>query len=161
MFNNPRRFGLILSLLAASVIAVPSYAADDDAIGKAIKGRQAGFQLYSFYAGQLFAMAKGEMDYNSELAATLASNLSSVANLNNVMMWLPKSDNVARAGDTRAKPEIWASDSDIGAKAAAMKDASAALASVAGEGLDALRSKIGDVGKSCKGCHDNFRAKDF
>jgi cytochrome c556 len=42
-----------------------------------------------------------------------------------------------------------------------MTDASAALASVAGEGLDALRSKIGDVGKSCKGCHDNFRAKDF
>jgi len=26
--------------------------------------------------------------------------------------------------------------------------------------VDALKSKIGPVGKSCKGCHDEFREKE-
>jgi len=37
---------------------------------------------------------------------------------------------------------------------------SSLVAAVAGDGLDALRSKIGGVGDSCKGCHDDFREKE-
>jgi len=33
------------------------------------------------------------------------------------------------------------------------------MAENAGNGLEALQSSIGDVGKSCKGCHDDYRAK--
>jgi len=46
----------------------------------------------------------------------------------------------------------------VGEKGQALADASAALAEVAGDGLDALRSKVGAVGQACKGCHDDFRA---
>jgi len=44
-------------------------------------------------------------------------------------------------------------------KADALKTATAALAPVAGNGLDALKGAMGDVGASCKGCHDDFRAE--
>ena len=151
------------ALFAAAIFtAVPVVQAEeDDAIAKAIKARRAGFQLYSFYAGTLFAMAKGEQEYDAALASTMANNLVSVTSLSNGMMWLPGSDNSARSGKTRAKPDIWAEGSDIGEKAKAVKVAAQAVAEVAGDGLDALRGKIGDVGQACKGCHDNFRAKEF
>jgi cytochrome c556 len=159
----------VFNKLAASAVfaatiftSVPiAQAADDDPIAKAIKARQAGFRLYSYYAGTLFAMAKGDQDYDADLASTMASNLVAVTSLNNGMMWLPGSDNEARAGDTRAKPAIWAEGSDIGDKSKAIKSAAAALSEVAGSGLDALRGKIGDLGDACKGCHDDFRAKEF
>lgn len=151
-----------LSLTGAVFATMPqAYAADDDPIAKAIKARRAGFQLYSFYAGHLFAMAKGDMDYDAELASTMANNLNAVVNLNNGSMWPQGSDNKARKGKTRAKPNIWKADSEIGEKSKALKTAVADLAPVAGNGLDALREKMGAVGNGCKGCHDDYRAKDF
>ncbi len=38
-------------------------------------------------------------------------------------------------------------------------DASAELAAVAGDGLEAMKLKIGPVSKSCGGCYDDFRAE--
>ena len=164
-WRNPMR-KLISCLLGAvciisSSLLTQTVHADDDPVLKAIKARQAGFQLYSFYAGHLFAMAKGEMEYDAELASTMAQNLNTVANLSNGAMWPQGSDNEAYAGKTRALPEIWTTYPAIGEKSQALKDATAAMVEVAGNGLDALRSKIGAVGQSCKGCHDDFRAEDF
>lgn len=153
-----------ISIAAIAALSMPfsiAQAQDDDPIDKAIKARQASMQLYSFYAGQLFAMAKGDQEYDAELAATLAENFQAVTHLKDGMMWLPGSDNEARQGDTRAEPDIWAEDSEVGDRFTALRTASEALVPVAGGGLDALRSQIGDVGEACKACHDDYRAKDF
>lgn len=161
MTNTRHTFrSIIIAVGCALLFSMPAQS-DDDPIEKAIKARQAGFQLYSFYAGHLFAMAKGEAPYDAEIAKTMASNLQTVANLNNGAMWPQGSDNVSYKGKTRALPEIWTTYPEIGEKSQALKDASAELAQVAGDGLDALRSKIGPIGKSCKGCHESFRAEDF
>ena len=45
----------------------------------------------------------------------------------------------------------------LGPARKAYKEAVNAVAEEAGKGLDALRSTIGDLGKSCKGCHEDFR----
>ena len=157
-----KHLSLAAMFSCASLLTVSSaHADDDDPIAKAIKARQSGFQLYSFYAGQLFAMAKGDQEYNADLASAMADNLVAVTSLNNGIMWLPGSDNVARKGDTRAKPEIWAEGSTAGEKSQALKDAALAVSMVAGDGLDALRGEIGAVGDACKACHDDYRAKDF
>ncbi|MBX2885548.1 MAG: cytochrome c [Granulosicoccus sp.] len=157
-----RAWVLAVSLSGVALALIPQvHAADDDPIGKAIKARRGGFQLYSFYAGHLFGMAKGDIEYDAELASTMANNLNTVVNLNNGAMWPADSDNTKRKGKTRAKPNIWAADSKIGEKSKALKTAAADVAAVAGDGLDALKSKIGAVGKSCKGCHDDYRAKEF
>jgi len=159
----PRKLVLFFSALVAVLVMMPVTQADDDKdpIAKAIKARRAGFQLYSFYAGHLFAMAKGEQDYDAALASTMADNLVGVTSLSNGMMWLPDSDNTKRKGKTRAKPGIWKEGSDVGDKSAALKDAALAVSMVAGDGLEALQGAVGDLGQACKSCHDDFRAKEF
>ena len=146
-------------LVAVGLTLALSASAAKDPNEKAIKSRQAVMALQSWYAGPLFTMAKGDMEYDAEMAGTYAAHLNMMANLDGGPMWPPGTDNGAYAGKTRALPEIWSTYPAVGEKDQALKDAAAALAEVAGGGLDALRSKIGAVGKACKGCHDDFRAE--
>ena len=126
---------------------------------KAIKARKAVMTLQSWYAGPLFGMAKGDIEYDADTASANAAHLNMMANVEGGAMWPQGTDNGAYAGKTRALPEIWTTWPAVGEKDQALKDAAAALAEVAGDGLDALRSRIGAVGKACKGCHDDFRAE--
>jgi len=148
---------VILGLTATAITWSPVALSDDEASEKAIKARQGLMQVYSFNLGMLSAMAKGEQDYDAELAVIAAENLSAAASMNTGPMWPQGSSNEDH--ETRALPEIWSTYPKVAEKGKALTEASAALASVAGDGLDALKGGIGDVGKSCKGCHDDFRAK--
>ena len=147
----------ILVVIGLSLAFSASAAKDPNE--KAIKARKAVMTLQSWYAGPLFTMAKGDMEYDAEMAKTYAEHLNTVANVEGGGMWPPGTGNDAYAGKTRALPEVWSTWPEAGKKAEALSEAAAALAAVAGDGLDALRSKIGPVGKACKGCHDDFRAE--
>jgi len=126
----------------------------------AIKGRQAMFQTYSFNMGILGAMAKEKMEYDADIAAQSAANLNAAANFGQSAMWPEGSDNETPGNaKTRALPAIWSNFPDVLEKSNALKEASEVLAAEAGNGLDALKSAIGDVGGSCKGCHDDYRAE--
>ena len=116
-------------------------------------------KLQSWYAGPLFGMAKGDIDYDADMARTYAAALNTVATIEGGAMWPPGSDNGAYEGKTDALPEIWSTYPEVANKGQALAEAAAALAEVAGDGLDALRAKIGAVGQACKGCHDDFRAQ--
>ena len=127
---------------------------------KAIKARQAMFQLYSYNIGLLSGMAKGKIDYNADIASEAAENLRAAAHLGQSTLWPAGSDNGnSDNARTRALPAIWETFPAITEKADALKTASTALAATAGNGLNALKAGIGDVGASCKGCHDDYRAK--
>ena len=147
----------LLLVLGVSLALAASAAKDPNE--KAIKARQAVMTLQSWYAGPLFQMAKGDMDYDAAMAKTYAEHLNMVANAEGGAMWPPGTDNGAYEGKTRALAEIWTTYPEVAKKGEALSEAAAALAAVAGDGLDALRSKIGPVGKACKGCHDDFRAE--
>ena len=136
-----------------------SASAAQDPNEKAIKARKAVMTLQSWYAGPLFQMAKGDMEYDAEAAGAYAAALSTMATIKGDAMWPSGTDNGAYEGKTRALPEIWTTYPEVAKKGEALSEAAAALAAVAGDGLDALRSKIGPVGKACKGCHDDFRAE--
>ncbi len=151
---------VLVFCLSGVVAARVAHGAGDDPLLKAVKARQAEMTLRSFNAGPLFGMAKGDIEYDAEMAATLANNLLIMTTVKNGRMWPGGSDNEAYPDDTRALPEIWTTFPDIEDKGKAFLDAVAALAEVAGTGLGELRSVIGDVGQSCKGCHDDFRAED-
>lgn len=148
--------GLTGVALVAGAVAV----AADGPHDKAIKARQAMFQLYSFNMGILGAMAKEKMPYDADIATEAANNLSAAANLGQSQFWPPGSDNATDGNaKTRALPVIWETYPDITEKSKALSTAVAALVPVAGNGLDALQGAIGDVGASCKSCHDDFRAE--
>ena len=144
--------------VAGLTLALSALAANDPN-EKAIGARQAVMKLQSWYAGPLFAMAQGKIEYDADVARSYAANLNTVANVDGGAMWPQGTDNGAYEGKTDALPEIWSTYPAVADKGKALSDAAAALAEVAGDGLDALRSKIGAVGQACKGCHDDFRAE--
>lgn len=148
----------IMAVVGAVTALTPAFA---DNIDDAIKARQGFYQVVSHNAGALFAMAKGDVEYNAEAATTHAKNLEILANMDTSSMWLPGSSKEGRKGKTRALPVIWTTFPAIGEKSQAFKDASAKLAMAAGDGIDGLRANIGALGASCKGCHETYRAKDF
>ena len=146
-----------LFVLLAFSLAFGASAADDPN-EKAIKARRAAMTLQSWYVGPLFQMAKGAMEYDADAARNYATNFDAVVKMDAAAMWPAGSGNDAYEGKTRALPEIWSTWPEAGEKAQALIEASSELAAAAGDGLDALRSKIGAVGNACKGCHDDFRA---
>lgn len=148
-----------IGLLLAGLALVATGHAADDPLEKAIKARQGEMQLRSFNAGPLFGMAKGQVDYDAELASKLAGNLKLLLDLDNGRAWAAGSHNEAYPGKTTALPKIWDTYPEISDYGKNYAKAVNELAAVAGKGQDALKSKIGDLGKSCKACHDDFREK--
>jgi cytochrome c556 len=104
-------------------------------------------------------MAKGDMPYDAALAGKLAGNLKVMLALDNSRAFMPGSDNKAYPNDTTALPKIWETMPEIGKYGKTYADAVNALAADAGNGVDALKAKVNDLGKACKGCHDEFREK--
>jgi len=153
--RNVTKIGL--AIIGLSFI-MPAFAAKDPNL-KLIKARQSEMQLKSFNAGPLFGMAKGKVEYNAELASMLANNLLLQTKLDMGRAWAKGTDNVTYSGKTAALPEIWTTYPKISEKGKAYVKAVTELAAVAGNGLDTLKSKIGALGKGCKGCHDDFREK--
>jgi len=149
----------IILVLAALGLAAQAIAADDPN-EKAIKARQAEMQLRSFNAGPLFGMAKGQIDYDAGLANKFAGNLKLMLDLDNSRAWAKGTDNEAYPGKTAALPKIWTTYPEIADHGKEYKQAVIALAAAAGNGVDALKPAVGDLGKACKGCHDNFREKN-
>ena len=147
----------LAKLFTVAVVALTPAALSAQDVGKSVAARQAAMKLYSFYLGQLGAMAKGEADYDAAVATNAAASLNALANLDGSKMWPPGSDNATLGEATRALPAIWATYPAVVEKSKAFKTAAAAMADAAGGGLEALQGAIGPVGKSCGGCHEDFR----
>ncbi len=152
---------ILLAVAGFVAISAMPAAATADAIEDAIKARKSFMQVSAFNLSILGAMAKGERDYDAELARTLSKNLHALSLLNNGAMWPEGSgnDKPALTDKTRALPAIWTNYPAVAEKHKAWTDASADLAATAGDGLEVLKSKMGPVGKSCGGCHKDFRAE--
>ena len=151
---------LSLSLLAAAGLATVAAPAFADAIDDAIKARQGYYQNVSHNTGALFALAKGDVDFNADQAMVHAKNLELLSQMNNSTHWPAGSSKEDRPGKTRALPVIWSTYPAVGEKGQAFKTAVANVVANAGS-LDGLRANIGALGASCKGCHETYRSKDF
>ena len=145
-------------LLIGLSVSAPGLAADDPK-KDAIKARQGEMQMRKFNAGPLFAMAKGKMRYDAAQAQMLADNLVKLSAIDIGGAWIPGTDNKAYPEDTTSLPEIWSTYPEISKYGEKYDAAVKELAAVAGDGEKALKSKIGALGKTCKGCHDDFREK--
>lgn len=153
---------LFVATFITIAVGMPTFAQDDVAFAREIKARQSLMQVYAFNLGQLGAMAKGDAPYDAEQASNAANNLRAAATMKNGAMWPAGSDASAAglADVTAAKPEIWSTYPEIADKGKALAEAATAMAAVAGDGLDSVRSNMGDLGNGCKGCHESFRISD-
>lgn len=139
-----------------ATVSIPAVAAEP--FEDEIKARQGYYQVIKYNFGLLGAMVKGKKDYDADMAATAANNILAMSKLNNSLLWPKGSDN-SQLDNTRAKPAIWENYPDIKEKSGNWKSAVETLAVEAGNGLGALKSSFGPVGKACKACHDDYKAK--
>lgn len=147
------------SLLLTALLSGPALADNPTPEQKAVKARQGFMQLSAFNIGTLAGMAKGQIGYDAEQAQAAADNLKLLSMMNKKAMWIPGTSNDKPELKTEALAKIWAADSEIGEKAKAYNKAAADMAAAAGQGLDALKAQLPALGKSCKGCHEEYRQK--
>lgn len=140
------------ALVAGLATALPA-AAQFQKPEDAVKYRKAGMTLMAAHFGRVAAMANGRVPFD---AATAQANADIVLTLSK----LPFAGFVegTATGDTKAKPEIWSEPDKFKAGATKMQDEVAKLNLAAKTGnLDQIKAAVGEVGKSCKACHDNYR----
>jgi cytochrome c556 len=77
-----------------------------------------------------------------------------------VSSWFPAGTG-PDVGKTRAKPEIWQKPEDFAAKTRAFQAAAKAFNATAKAGnVAAIKAAFGEFGKTCKACHDLYRAPE-
>ena len=133
--------------LGASGMALADAAAD-------IKYRKAVMSALGAHMGAISAIVKNEAGDKAHLAGHAASVAALGAMSGDVF---PAGSGT---GDTKALPVAWEKPDDLKKAAAALKDASAKLADAAKAGdMTAFAAAQQEVGRSCGGCHNTFRAK--
>lgn len=147
-----RSLSSILIATAALLTALPAaaqFAKPEDAI----KYRKAGMTVMAAHFSRVAGMAQGKIPFDAKVAAQNAEVAAFMSTLP-FAGFGPGTDK----GDTKAKPEIWAEMDKFNAGAKKMQDEMAKLNAAAKSGnLDAIKAAAGEVGKTCKGCHDDYR----
>jgi len=126
------------------------------------KARRGYFQLIGLEMGGLAAMAKGQVDYSAEDVRAHLANLEVLTHsYDTAGLFKEGTSNDDLLGETRALPKIWEDSAGFAAKFKDMADAVKAIEGPATTDLDGLRASMGQLGGTCKACHDAYRAKDF
>lgn len=144
------------SLLALTFI-LPATAVLAQSPEDAVEARQGYFEMLGAQMAVLGPMAQGKIDFDATKAQIAADNIAALAKVNVAPLFMEgtSTDDMA---DTKAKPEIWSNMELFGEKATAFHEAAAEMSAAAGS-LEALQPAVGKLGGTCKGCHDEFRAK--
>ena len=130
-------------LLALGVIATPLHA-DEEAI---IKYRQQAMKAASAHLKSAGAILKGSVPFQSDLA----KHTRALADLGPIIAaGFPEGSDF---GETDAKEAVWEKRAEFDQAADKFTQASAAFAA------NPNGQTMGAVGKSCKGCHKQFREK--
>lgn len=146
---------MAVAALAGAAYALPAvaqFAKPEDAI----KYRKAAFTVMGTHFGRVAAMAQGKIPFDAKAAADNAE-------IATYMSKLPFAGFVdgTDKGQTRAEPKIWSEMDKFKAAAQTMQDNMAKLNAAAKTGnLDQIKAAVGETGKSCKACHDNYRKEE-
>lgn len=148
---------LILALtLAATGIGTSAPAQD---LPAPVAARQGQMRLMALHLGTLGGMVRGNAEYDSEAASAAARNLVTLSTLDQRFLW-PEGTSADEVEGSEALPAVWEDHDDFLAKWAAFGEGATAVDAVAGDGLDALRDGMASLGRSCGGCHDDYRMSD-
>jgi cytochrome c556 len=143
------------ALLLVVNVAVADTAKSEKHAKKATKLRHSVFTMLGANMGTLGAMAKGKIPFD---AAVVEKNAMRINQLSYMLSDYTSTDTTAYKVKTDALPEVW---SDREAFEKSIDDLTLASAKLitASKSADeaAMKSAISGVGKTCGGCHDNFK----
>jgi cytochrome c556 len=125
-----------------------------------VETRQAGYQFMSWNMGKIKAqVVDGKEPYDQAKVAAAANAIAAIANSGMGSLYSPDTTTEQLGKATRLKPEFFQNLDEAGQIGRNFTAAANQLAKVAAEGDQAATKKaFGDVGGSCKSCHDKFRA---
>ena len=141
--------GAALLGAATALPAAAQFAKPEDAI----KYRKGALFVMGQHFGRVAAMANGKIPFDAKAAAENAEIATAMSKLPYVA-FIEGTDK----GETRAEPKIWTEMDKFKAAATKMQEEMVKLNVAAKSGnLDAIKAAVGETGKSCKACHDNYR----
>jgi cytochrome c556 len=150
------------SLSAAACVAMLTASVTANAVEPedAINYRQSALGVMGWHFGPIADMAKGDVDYDADEFARRAQNVSDVFRL----PWEGFVDGTyqddGHGVDTDALAKIADNPDDFEKKQQALIDEAEKLADVAQQGdFKLARAQLSKVGKTCKSCHDDYRAE--
>ena len=124
----------------------------------AIKYRQSGYGFMAWNMGRIKANVDGQ--YNKEEVVKAATAIQAIANSGMGALYLPGTDKGKGWEETRAKANIWTEKEKLGKAAMEFNKEANEMAKVAQVGdAAAVGAQLGKLGGTCKGCHDDFKAK--
>lgn len=119
-----------------------------------VKQRKAALTMVAKYFGPIGGMVQGRVPFDAKIAARNAGYLETLS----AMPWDGFDASTESFKDTRAKPELYKEKAKFDQMATDMQGAIAKLNGAAkGGDLNAIKAAFGDVGKTCKTCHDAYR----
>lgn len=122
-----------------------------------IQYRQAGYAFMAWNMGKIKANLDG--NYSQPQVQAAAETIRAIANSGMGALYGPGTDQNIGDVKTRVKPSMFTEREEVGRLAVNFINAANELAEVAALGDEAeVKSAFGAVGKSCKACHDQFRA---
>ncbi len=120
-----------------------------------VKQRQAAMTLFGKYFGPLGGMAQGKAPYNQQVVQRNAGYLETLKE----MPWDGFHEST-KGVKSAALPAVWEKPGEVKQAIERFQGEVSKLAQVSKSGDEAaVKAQIGAVGKTCGGCHDNFREK--
>ena len=143
--------------VAASVSGLPAQALAGEDAKRLMSERHENYEKFGDSMKAITRDLKGDSPNLAELRESAATFTTLGPRM---LTWFPPGTG-PEAGKTHAKAEIWQKPEDFTAKAQAFNQAATAFATAAaGQDLAAVRAAHANLGKSCKACHDLYRAED-
>lgn len=122
---------------------------------KAIRARQASYYLMGAQMARINATLKGDLPFDKPSLQTSAEALELIGRLV-ADNFPPGSDQ----GSTKARPEVWKEAPRFRElQQASQAEAAKLKAAVNGGDMQAIKVAYGATSKSCKACHDAFKAQ--
>lgn len=150
---------LMTGAVAAALLASTAVQAQMK-LEEMVETRQAGYQFMSWNMGKIKAqVVDGKEPYDQVKVAAAANAIAAIANSGMGSLYSPDTTTEQLGKATRLKPEFFQNLDEAGQIGRNFTAAANQLAKVAAEGDQAdIKKAFGDVGGSCKSCHDKFRA---
>ena len=140
---------IIIALMIGSIAATGAAIAQDGPIKK----RQELMKKNGDAAKLVNAMFKGEKPYDAAAAADAIKGIGAV--MDEFITLFPEG---STSKDSDAKPEIWKNKADFDGWAMQVKEDTPKTVAAAAGGVATLQPAFAEFAKSCRGCHEKYRA---
>jgi cytochrome c556 len=148
---------MLAALAAAATLASGHAAAQFKDAKDAIEYRQGAMHVLGNHFGRVGAMVNNKVPFDAKAVQINAEIVAMMVKLPWAGFGVPGSDK----GDTEAKAEVWSQPEKFKEAALKTQDAAEKLNAAAKTGSqDQVKVAFGDMAKTCKACHEDFRKKD-